>query len=134
MQTQNICVTIMQCWTNVEEVVSTWYECHTNVLCLPDSGLSDHADATVDYWTRGLCYNLFPASNDTFVSRSSAVCCGIVILRYWARGHRNWSKCFKVFIGLEFALLNNIMIPKRYLEIIWKRVVSPLVAIIRCRK
>ena len=33
-QTQNICITFMQCWTNVEDVGPTLYKCYTNVLCL----------------------------------------------------------------------------------------------------
>ena len=33
-QTQNICITFVQCRTNVEDVGSTLYKCYTNVLCL----------------------------------------------------------------------------------------------------
>ena len=33
-QTQIICITFMQCWTNVEDVGPTLYKCYTNVLCL----------------------------------------------------------------------------------------------------
>ena len=33
-QTQNICITFVQCWTNVEDVGSRLYKCYTNVLCL----------------------------------------------------------------------------------------------------
>ena len=33
-QTQNICITFIQCWTNVEDVGPTLYKCFTNVLCL----------------------------------------------------------------------------------------------------
>ena len=33
-QTQNICITFVQCWTNVENVGPTLYKCYTNVLCL----------------------------------------------------------------------------------------------------
>ena len=33
-QTQNICVTFEQCWTNVEDVGPTLNKCYTNVLCL----------------------------------------------------------------------------------------------------
>ena len=33
-QTQNICITFVQCWTNVEAVGLTLYKCYTNVLCL----------------------------------------------------------------------------------------------------
>ena len=33
-QTQDICVTFVQCWTNVEDVGPTLYKCYTNVLCL----------------------------------------------------------------------------------------------------
>ena len=32
--TQNICITFIQCWTNVEDVGPTLYKCYTNVLCL----------------------------------------------------------------------------------------------------
>ena len=33
-QTQKICVTFAQCWTNVKDVGPTLYKCYTNVLCL----------------------------------------------------------------------------------------------------
>ena len=33
-QTQNICITFIQCWTSVEDVGPTFYECYTNALCL----------------------------------------------------------------------------------------------------
>ena len=33
-QTQNICITFIQCWTNVEDVGPALYKCYTNVLCL----------------------------------------------------------------------------------------------------
>ena len=33
-QTQNICITFVQCWTNVEDVGPTLYKCYANVLCL----------------------------------------------------------------------------------------------------
>ena len=33
-QTQNICITFVQCWTSVEDVGTTLYKCYTNVLCL----------------------------------------------------------------------------------------------------
>ena len=33
-QTQNICITLVQCWTSVEDVGPTLYKCYTNVLCL----------------------------------------------------------------------------------------------------
>ena len=33
-QTQNICMTFVQCWTSVEDVGPTLYKCYTNVLCL----------------------------------------------------------------------------------------------------
>ena len=32
-QTQNICITFIQCWTNVEDVGPALYKCYTNVLC-----------------------------------------------------------------------------------------------------
>ena len=31
--TQNICITFIQCWTNVEDVGPTLYKCYTNVFC-----------------------------------------------------------------------------------------------------
>ena len=31
--TQNICMTFVQCWTNVEDVGPALYKCYTNVLC-----------------------------------------------------------------------------------------------------
>ena len=33
-QTQHICITFIQCWTNVEDVGPTLYKCYTKVLCL----------------------------------------------------------------------------------------------------
>ena len=33
-QTQNICITFVQCWTNVEDVEPTLYKCYTHILCL----------------------------------------------------------------------------------------------------
>ena len=32
--TQNICITFVQCWTNVEDVGPTLYKWYANVLCL----------------------------------------------------------------------------------------------------
>ena len=32
--TPNICITFVQCWTNVADVGLTLYKCYTNVLCL----------------------------------------------------------------------------------------------------
>ena len=34
-QTQNICITFVQCRSNVFDVGPTLYKCYTNVLCLP---------------------------------------------------------------------------------------------------
>ena len=36
-QTQNVCITFIQCWTNVENVGPTLYKCYANVLCLLES-------------------------------------------------------------------------------------------------
>ena len=33
-ETQNISITFVQCWTNVEDVGPTLYKCYANVLCL----------------------------------------------------------------------------------------------------
>ena len=33
-QTQNICITFIQCWTNVEDVGPTLHKCYTYALCL----------------------------------------------------------------------------------------------------
>ena len=35
-QTQNICITFVQCWTNVEDIEPTSYRCYSKVLCLLD--------------------------------------------------------------------------------------------------
>ena len=35
-QTQNICITFIQCWANVDDDGPTLYICYTNVLCLLD--------------------------------------------------------------------------------------------------
>ena len=34
VNTQSICITFVQCWTNVEDVGPTLYKCYTNALCL----------------------------------------------------------------------------------------------------
>ena len=34
VKTKNICITFIQCWTNVEDVGPTLYKCYTNVPCL----------------------------------------------------------------------------------------------------
>ena len=44
-QTQNICITFVQCWTNVEDVGLTLYKCYTNVLCL--LGIPDRLGQTL---------------------------------------------------------------------------------------
>ena len=41
-QTQNICITFAQCWTNVEDVGPTLYKYYTNVLCLLGRVLRNH--------------------------------------------------------------------------------------------
>ena len=33
-QTQNMSITCIQCWTNVEDVEPTFYKCYINVLSL----------------------------------------------------------------------------------------------------
>ena len=33
-QAQNICITFVQCWTNVEDIGPMLYKCYANVLCL----------------------------------------------------------------------------------------------------
>ena len=33
-QTQNICITFIQCWINVGDVEPTLYKYYTNILCL----------------------------------------------------------------------------------------------------
>ena len=33
-QAQNICITFILCWTNVENIGATLYKCYTTVLCL----------------------------------------------------------------------------------------------------
>ena len=33
-QTQNICITFVQCWTNVEDIGTTLFKCYTSDLCL----------------------------------------------------------------------------------------------------
>ena len=35
--TQNICITFVQSWANVEDVGPALYKCYTNVLCLLSS-------------------------------------------------------------------------------------------------
>ena len=34
LYTQSICITIIQCWTDVEDVGPTLYKCYTNILSL----------------------------------------------------------------------------------------------------
>ena len=33
-QTQNICITFIQCWPNIEDVGPALFKCYTNMLCL----------------------------------------------------------------------------------------------------
>ena len=40
IKTQNICITFILCWTSVEDVGPTLYECYANVLCLLDMPFS----------------------------------------------------------------------------------------------
>ena len=40
-QTQDICITFVQCWTNVEDVGPTLYKCYTNVLYLRGNACVD---------------------------------------------------------------------------------------------
>ena len=47
--TRNICITFVQCWTNVEDVGPTLYKCYTNVLCLLGSPFSSNGG-----WTTSL--------------------------------------------------------------------------------
>ena len=50
-QTQNICKTCIQCWTNVEDVGPTSYTCYTNVLCLlGDKRLNNNNSPTLPIW------------------------------------------------------------------------------------
>ena len=41
-QTQSICITFVQCWTNVKDVGTTLYKCYINVLCLLGSPAADY--------------------------------------------------------------------------------------------
>ena len=57
-QTQNIYITFVQCWTNVEDVGPTLYKCYTNVLCLLglESGMiSDH----YGFWSHIMSHTQF---------------------------------------------------------------------------
>ena len=40
-QTLDICITFVQCWTNVEDVGPTLYKCYANVLCLRGNACVD---------------------------------------------------------------------------------------------
>ena len=51
-QTQNICITFIQRWPNVEDVGPTLYKCYTNVFCLlgmPGSHLVAITSIAVDH-------------------------------------------------------------------------------------
>ena len=56
-QTQNICITSLQCWTNVEDVGSSLYKCYTNVLCLLGKALISNVFTevanTMKHWGGG---------------------------------------------------------------------------------
>ena len=53
-QTQNICITFIQCWTNVEDVGPMLYKCYTNILCqLGDC--PTHARFTVEWIFKHVC-------------------------------------------------------------------------------
>ena len=45
-QTQNICITFIQCWTNVEDVGPTLYKCYANVFRLLGSPIA-HNTGTI---------------------------------------------------------------------------------------
>ena len=57
-QTQNICITFIPRWTNVEDVGPTLHQCYTNGLCLLGTrGTSMWRIATGDYFLRRTHYN-----------------------------------------------------------------------------
>ena len=48
-QTQNICITFIQGWTNVEDIVPTLHKCYTNVSCLLGTRLNYLEYNNVDF-------------------------------------------------------------------------------------
>ena len=76
---QTICVTFIQCWTNVEDVVPTLYKCYTNVLCLLGSRAGQHwfnagqkSQTLAQNWTNSECYSVF--SGIFYLRKHSQVC------------------------------------------------------------
>ena len=49
---QNVCITFVQCWTNVEDVGPTLYKCYTNVLCLLGSWQKTPHSQNILYWCK----------------------------------------------------------------------------------
>ena len=58
-QTQNMCITFVQCWTNVEDVGPMLYKCYTNGLCLLDGqGTTFHTVGEFFNTWKPFCYEL----------------------------------------------------------------------------
>ena len=58
-RTQNICITFIQCWANVEDIGPALYKCYTNVLCL----LGCWCRIPIDISVKAGDLTKFPASN-----------------------------------------------------------------------
>ena len=101
-QTQNICITFIQCWTNVEDVGPTLYKCYTNVLYLlgyiftfymgGDYSITSKHDTLTLFW-----YNVGPPSTTsaqqyTRIGSTSRVCweIWISIAHYASLSRRAW--------------------------------------------
>ena len=61
LQTQNICITVVQCWTNVGDVGPTLYKFYTNVLYLLGSRVFRDDPISKDFLSK--CHNSFIYEN-----------------------------------------------------------------------
>ena len=61
--TQSICITFIQCWTNVEDVGPTLYKCYTNVLCLLGSSVQRPTPAVLKCQCSGVVCEAFKMSS-----------------------------------------------------------------------
>ena len=83
---QNICITFIQCWTNVEDVGPTLYKCYTNALYLLGSHTSRQTNQNVCDTKRQARFLLMLGQSlrrcPTFNQHWVNVCCLLVCLSW----------------------------------------------------
>ena len=64
--TQNICITFIQCWTNVGDVGPTLYKCHAVFLCLLglSPGNTSPTSEAIFYWRNRHCFHYKSKTKD----------------------------------------------------------------------